>query len=203
MKRIKNNTAEVLVRCGMEIQPSAYYVIEPIELLRWQTDDTVISDISLGNLVMNDGVIDITGVSAQIDFLKDTQVRDINLASPFSSTGGFFARFSGMEGVAIHGTDTEIDYLIVEERYINGVRIIAKGAAWGDYLKFQVIHPIYGMVNEFGTKWYIDADNSKQDDVIVPYPAKLPAGVTVRILYTSVGETDVLVYANLYLHKKV
>lgn len=123
-------------------------------------------------------------------------------ASPFSATGGFFARFTGMEGVAAFGTNTNIDYVLTEERWINGVRIIAKGAAWGDYLKFQVIHPTYGVLNEFGTKWYIDADNAKQGDVVVPYPAKIPAGLTIRLLYTSVGTVDVNVYANLYLHKK-
>lgn len=187
----------------MEIAAGAYYTVETFELPRWQSDSTVLSDIGSGILLVNDGSIDITDVNSAINHLKDIGPKQVEITSPFTNTGGFFARLTGIEGVATFGTTTAIDYILTEERYINGVRLLTKGAAWGDYIKFQVVHPVYGVLNEFGTKWYIDADNAKQEDVLVPYPARLPAGLTVRILYTSVGTENITVYANLYLHKKV
>lgn len=77
MHKFKNNKATADVWCGQSIEPAAYYEIQPGELLKWQNDSKVLSDIGSGDGVMNDGTADITDVAQAINFLKNLQVREV------------------------------------------------------------------------------------------------------------------------------
>jgi hypothetical protein len=127
---------------------------------------------------------------------------DLQTLKPFADADGFRARFKGVAGTMNYGTTTNLDYTLSEERYIDGVEILQNNAAVGDSVKFQVVHPTYGVLDEFGDSWYINASAGFQSPVILSYPAKIPAGLTIRVVYNSVGNTNVWLGANLRLHKK-
>lgn len=123
-------------------------------------------------------------------------------ARPFADAYGFRARFKGVDFTATAGQVSNLDYTLSEERWIDGVDLIQNGAAIGDYVKFQVVHPVYGVLDEFGDSWFIDPSKGEQNPVILSYPAKIPAGLKIRVAYHSGGQADVWLAVNLRLHKK-
>jgi hypothetical protein len=199
-KRIKNTTQSTVVRCGQSLPPSTYYTIQATELARWQTDDTVFVELGSGDLVINDGDVDITAPAAATLFLLDVP-GPVQL-KPFATADGFRARFTGFSGTADYGTTTALDYTLSAERWIDGVELLVSGAAQGDYVNFQVVHPQAGVLDTFGATWYVDHERCKQTVVVLSYPARLVAGLIIRVSYVSVGTADVWVAANLRLHEK-
>jgi len=152
---------------------------------------------------------------------------------PFSDAQGFRARFQGFSGTVTAGEEGYVDYIIEEERFINGVRILLKNHMFGDSLRLQVVDtnftyagdlypstpaeagvpvpeetpwsavmPDGVLLDEFGSSWYVADDIQCQPDVITPYPARLLTGMTLRVLYTSTGDTNVNININAYLHWK-
>lgn len=77
MIKFKNNKQTMDTWCGMEIQPSAYYTIEPIEYNVWRNNSKVLSDIGSGDLIVNDGTSDITDVASAINYLKDNEPKRV------------------------------------------------------------------------------------------------------------------------------
>jgi hypothetical protein len=162
-----------------------------------------------------DGSTDLSGsVSAHIDFLKSgaTLSSDgipLSRSTAFSDASNFRFRGNAMEGTATKNATTNIDYKLTEERYLNGGQMIIQNQVIGDYVKFQVIDKDnilgYGsnvVLDEFISKWYI-REISSQPEILLPYPAKIPANLYIRIIYVSVGTSlDPSFYCNLYLHKK-
>ena len=71
MKKFKNNTATLAVWVGQEIQPGTYYSLTNEEILKWQNDSKVLTDLGSGALIINDGANDILDVALAINFLKD------------------------------------------------------------------------------------------------------------------------------------
>lgn len=127
---------------------------------------------------------------------------DIQTLKPFADANGFRARFKGVSGTMAAGTSTNLDHVLAEERWIDGIEVHQIGAAAGDNLMFQIVHPQAGVLDEFGSNWFIDSSTGKQNPVIVSYPAKIPAGLTIRTVYNSVGGSSVWLGVNLRLHKK-
>jgi len=68
--RIKN--ADVVDRTwvGQIIAPGQYYTIQDVQLLSWQTDDTLLASIANGTAIVNNGISDIRGINDQVNFLK-------------------------------------------------------------------------------------------------------------------------------------
>ena len=58
------------------------------------------------------------------------------------------------------------------------------------------------VLDRFGDSWYLVNSQECQGDIMVPYPAKIAAGLYIRIVYHSIGASPVNVHANFYLHKK-
>ena len=117
-------------------------------------------------------------------------------------------RGKGISGTAIAGATTNIDYKLTEARLLDGVKMILKDQAFGDSVKFQVVDVDnvlgYGaglVLDEFGTDWYVSADTQDQGAINLPYSAEVIAGLYIRIVYNSIGGTNVSVKANLWLHK--
>jgi len=122
--------------------------------------------------------------------------------NPFSDPSGFRARFKGINGTVPFGTIANIDHTLTAERWIDGVELLVKDANCGDTAKLQIVHPTAGIVDEFGSTWNIDSASGKQNPVVLSYPAKLAAGLTIRTEYNSTGTADVWVGVNLRLHMK-
>lgn len=151
----------------------------------------------------------------------------IPLSKPraFSNSDGFRFRGKGIHGTCTAGTNTNVDYKLTEERWINGVDLMAKNQLLGDSIKFQVVdkdyayagilYPVtYGgtawsvvmptgvVLDEFGTDWYLAEDTQKQEQVLLPYPARVLVNLYIRLIYNSTGSDNVELYINLFLHKK-
>lgn len=70
-KIIKNVDTISHTYAGQVIEANSSHTISAIEQIKWANDDALISDISSGKAVVNDGTSDISGISNQINFLKD------------------------------------------------------------------------------------------------------------------------------------
>lgn len=121
---------------------------------------------------------------------------------PFADADGFRARFKGISGTAAYGQTTNIEHTLEEDRWIDGAQLMHVGAAVGDTVNFQIVHPTEGVVDPLGDTWNVDSTVGAQAPVVISYPAKLAAGLTIRCAYNSVGTADVWVGVNLRLHKK-
>ena len=135
-------------------------------------------------------------------FDRDSNGNPIVKTSAFGYDEQMRFRGLGISGTATAGATTNIDHVLTEERYLSGGRVILEDHVLGDYASLQIVHPTYGVVDTFAENWYFSPSND-QGDIIRNYPAKLPAGLTIRIAYTSTGVTDVIVMVNLFLDKKV
>lgn len=127
---------------------------------------------------------------------------DIQTLRPFADPCGHRARFKGYSGTAAAGVTTNLDYTLPAERWIDGVELSQDGAAKGDTVHFQIVHPTYGVVDQFGDSWNIDHTSGKQGAVLLSYPAKIPAGLAIRCAYSSTGTDPVWVGVNLRLHMR-
>ncbi|RLG45233.1 MAG: hypothetical protein DRN81_02315 [Thermoproteota archaeon] len=129
--------------------------------------------------------------------------------APFKMADGHRVRLRGFTGTADSGTSTNIQFEIDETRFLNGVQIILDNHVFGDKAHFEVVDVDnilgYGtnvVLDRFGEDWNIAPDENNQGAIVLPYPAKVTAGLYIRIVYVSTGSTDVSVAANLYLHKQ-
>ena len=141
---------------------------------------------------------------------KDSSGKVITRLAPFCLTEDFHFRGTGVSGTASNGTTTNINLDLTEERYINGVRLILQNHVFGDSVNFEVVDKNnilgYGagaVLDRFGADWYVNPDSACQGDILIDYPARVIAGLTIRIVYNSTGAEDVGVKANIYLHKKM
>lgn len=103
------------------------------------------------------------------------------------------------------GTTTNIDLALTDDHLITGAWVVVSGATLGDTISFQVIDssgvlaPPGTMLNQFMTSWYLPASAETQLDMV--YPAKIIAGLTLRVVYTSTGATAPFIGINYKLHK--
>jgi hypothetical protein len=104
------------------------------------------------------------------------------------------------------GTTVNIDYTLVDDCELTGAWFISNGGTFGDYCHFQIIDGSGAftgtpgtLLNQFITNWYVPSETSEQFDIM--YPAKILAGLTVRVIYHSTGTTDVFAAINYKLHK--
>lgn len=108
----------------------------------------------------------------------------------------------GISATITAGTTTNLDLVLSDDILLaGGTTFLAKGAAQGDKVTFQVIHPVNGVIAQFISDWYLNPDVTLQQVPPSNYPAKILAGLTLRIAYTSVGATDVWVAVNYNIEK--
>jgi hypothetical protein len=94
------------------------------------------------------------------------------------------------------------DYLVTDDILITGGILLVKGGKLEDRVYLQVVHPTAGVINEFISGYRISEDVNKQFEMNLPYPAKIPAGLSIRCKYVAdalVGIRDIAV--NFYFHK--
>lgn len=109
-----------------------------------------------------------------------------------------------IEATVTAGTTSDIDYELADDMLLHGGSILmVKNAAWGDYVKLQIVHPQAGVLATFVNKWFIDDTVRAQTSPTVNYPGKVVTGLKLRIKYTSTGQTDVEVKMNWNLEKVI
>ena len=113
----------------------------------------------------------------------------------------------GTLGTAAHGTTTNIDFKLTDDNLLTGAIFQCKDANWGDSVTIQVVdvdgivYPAGSVLAQFVTNWYVVTDDQRQISMDVNYPAKIIAGLYLRVVYKSTGSTDVGVAGNYMLHK--
>jgi len=118
------------------------------------------------------------------------------------------ANFKGNLFSATAGTTTTNDMQITDDHLIDGATLVCIAATIGDKITMQVVDKdnVMGfgantVLGQYVTDWYINPNESKQLDFQSMYPAKIYSGLYLRMLYTSVGATNVDVIVNYRLHK--
>lgn len=91
----------------------------------------------------------------------------------------------GITAPLTRGGTTNIDYTLTDDLLIAGGSVVlVKDSDWGDHMTFQVL--LGGVViNQFVTNWYVNPENIAQPIPSANYPAKLFAGLVLRIVYVS------------------
>lgn len=113
----------------------------------------------------------------------------------------------GISGVATAGATTNIDLKLTDDHFITGGVMRTLTSAFGDYATFQVIDidgvfaPAGTVLGQYTTNWYMRSDAQEQINENIPYPAKIFAGLYLRVIYTSIGSSDVAVNIMYRLHK--
>lgn len=106
------------------------------------------------------------------------------------------------------GSTTNIDIKLLDDSFLTGGVLRAKGATFGDYATFQVVdvdnvlESGYGAIlGEYVTNWYMRSDSQEQVNENTHYPAKIKANLYLRLIYVSIGVTNVDVAIMYRLHK--
>jgi hypothetical protein len=120
----------------------------------------------------------------------------------FNSDAVQFAGASAT-GDAAENTNTNIDYTCPYDLCITGAVMLVKGGVFGDKCSLQVVHPTYGVLNEFATDWAIAEDTQKQFELALEYPANLPTGLKIRLVYKANATAGTRKVAMNYLLHKV
>lgn len=146
-------------------------------------------------------------IKVEVEQPKDTFGRPIFTGSPFSDAGGFRFRGASFKGTIAANSTQNVDYKIEQERWINGGRALIDNIGEDDKITFQVVDKdnIFGygnevVLDEFISNYYIPTDGNLE--VRLSYPAKVPAGLYLRLKYTSTHENGCTLKCNLYLHWK-
>lgn len=107
----------------------------------------------------------------------------------------------GISGIAVAGQTTNLDITISDDYLITGGVLLVDGAVQGDNVDFQIL---YGqtVIAQYITNWFINYKNIRQETPSTNYPAKLTAGLTLRLVYKSTGDSDVWIAIN-YDREKV
>lgn len=111
-----------------------------------------------------------------------------------------------VSGTAVKNTTTNIDYQMPDNWMLYGAELLFNHAVDGDSISFQVVDKDnilgYGaglVVNQWVRKWYVPVGETRWK-VTSETAGTIPAGLYVRLIYTSVGtESDVPVKLNLYM----
>lgn len=139
-----------------------------------------------------------SGTNASYSSLKD-----------FNNTVLHFAPV-GVKATIQAGQTGDVDLKLADDVLITGLKFMTANATFGDTVDLQVVD-VDGMVttpntvlNQFATGWVCsdDAQGSRDQVLIeVPYPSKIPAGLYLRLVYHSTGNSNVQVGCNYFLHK--
>lgn len=114
----------------------------------------------------------------------------------------------GLRAVISASGSTNIDLDITDDVLLVGGFLIVTPAFDGDTVDFQVVHPIAGVIAQFISGWQLDPSTAKQDTPTSKFPAKIPAGLKLRVVYHATGpdllgllNTQIVVKINFDMHK--
>lgn len=197
IKEIKNISGVTKTYAGQQILNQATYAISSAEELTFASDLSLISDVSLGVVeVYKDASLLTAAIGLQyIQNVLPPSITPTALPDP----ANFRFRGDATSWTTCSPGSTNIDLSIAEERYVDGGTIVVKDANPGDYCVFQVVHPQAGVVEQFVNKWFVIPGTGEMK--VAVYRAKVPAGLSIRIIYHNVGNVSVGCGINLRLHK--
>lgn len=117
--------------------------------------------------------------------------------------------FRGAKYTATANAATNCDFQVSDDFILDGLVLDVVDPTLGDKVTFQVIDKDnilgYGanvVLKQFGTDIYVSPGIVRQVDHSSPYPAKIYAGLYLRLIYTSVSEsTAPTVLVRYKLHK--
>jgi hypothetical protein len=116
----------------------------------------------------------------------------------FTKTALLFSA-RGISTTVTAGSSANLDITMTDDCLLTGVELITEAAAFGDTLTLQVLDPTKTVVLETAaSNWYISSTSDQQFEMV--YPAKILAGLTLRVIYTSVGTSNVFLAINYKLH---
>lgn len=100
------------------------------------------------------------------------------------------------------GQTTHIDITpsATEDRWVSGGFVIHKDVNPGDTVSFKVVHPLAGVVETYVPSWLLPPGTGSQK--IEVYPARIPAGLILRVSYTNTGATSAYCGINYLLHRR-
>jgi hypothetical protein len=107
------------------------------------------------------------------------------------------------------GTTANLDLLLQDDVFVVGLQCVAKGVAIGDSASLQVVDtagetgaPAGTVLGQYASNWQMSGVDGIQVDIETPNtPAKAPAGLTLRVVYTSTGTSPVQLGINYRLYK--
>ena len=100
-----------------------------------------------------------------------------------------------IQGTCVAGGSVNVDLTLTDDHLMTGASLQLSGNNPGDSIQFQIVHPVAGVLNQF-IDWY-----AKEFDKEMNYPAKIPAGLILRLVYNSTGASNVDIFINYSLHK--
>lgn len=147
------------------------------------------------------------GTSEQTEFLtsyKSTVAKRVS-SSMTALTNPEDYRFRGTATAwteCLPNTTTNMDITpsATEDRFVDGGIIIHKDTNPGDHVSFKVVHPTYGVVETYVPSWLLPPGVGSES--ILVYPARIPAGIILRVVYTNTGSTSAYCGVNYRLHRK-
>ncbi len=160
--------------------------------------------------------------SVSISKLTDTAVQDVEVKktpdpAPFAAPSFRTKRAATASLITIQPNSSEnIDYTLLEERYVHGGQMILVGAQIGDYVEAMIVDTLgiipeayraavcenYPIVATYIIKEWVLAEVHTIDTY--PLNAKISAGLTLRVKYHAAASgTDRQVGVTYYLTKKV
>jgi hypothetical protein len=113
----------------------------------------------------------------------------------------------GIAATCAPNTVTNLDYTLVDDCEITGIHLITNNSNYGDFANLQIVDSsgiftgIPGtIIKQFVTNWYVSANSDSQFDT--QYPAKIYAGMTIRVVYHSTALIiSPFIAINYKLHK--
>lgn len=207
---IKNNTQETKTWYNLEFaadQEQQIAASNPALLAKFASHDPLLVAIANGEALVGNGLQYFTTISEQIDWLKgDVPPKiDSNITNktPFADPI-YRTKYDGIDAIVeiAPGAAEDMDFQLVEERYIKGGRIVYANAQLGDHVHAEVYDKDGVIPEEFRAalceNWptvaaYIDVtwinptSGELQMDT-APLIAKVPAGLYFRLRYHACAE---------------
>lgn len=144
----------------------------------------------------------VSGVNVIPD--KDAEGRIVQRSGGVPSDSETRVRFIGTHDFTIAGNQTVTsDWTVPQQQFqgvdattiISGVEFKTVGGCDGDKVSFQVVHPQAGVMDEFGTDYFVFKDTKM---TMKEHRAKIPAGLIIRVIYKSTCATSARYIMNLF-----
>lgn len=114
----------------------------------------------------------------------------------------------GVTAAVANGTTSNMDLTLTDDCLLTGVVFFTNASGYGDYVQLQVVDASGAFTGTPGTvllqpatNWYVSPGSYLSMDA--DYPAKIYAGLTLRVVYTNVaiGLGSTQIFMNYKLHK--
>jgi hypothetical protein len=125
--------------------------------------------------------------------MQNSTYNPVRMDALDKNSAAFNAQKTG--GVAAAGATTNFDLVLTDDHIFCGVSAKFTGGQDFDSVKLQIVHPTNGVVLQPADWYAIEMEKT------LPIPAKIPAGLTIRVVYTNVGANPANVMVNYDLYK--